>query len=465
MASKTTNYGLTKLDPGEDLDANGYAFVSSDRDRIDGLLALGREHVHTGASAALSDPTIAPSLTLDTTEGALTAGTTYRYRYTYVDEFGAETAASPEATVTTADPVVAPSGPTLSSVTTGGLLNGGLYTYVLTAYVTTNTKETTRSSPKALSVAFTTSTNVITLTLPSLPTGATGFNVYRRGPGEVNYNYLDSVDMDVATPPSTYDDDGSVNPNCSRFPPNTNNTNSQNNVTISLPGATPTVPAGATWKIYRSTVSGVWEATNLVQVTAETFEGSGVVTPTYQDLGIPTGFQTAPEVTQVVGQPDKINLTDVANVQGILPPGKNVIPYVKTWEINGATTIQEAINTWRCPFDYAEIQEVSLTLAGPQYSAGTQYIIADVNYYSENQATPAFTTIFTTQANRPTIPINEWFGAVATPDIIALTKGDLLNWDIDQDGGGATPTDYGLIITILMHVVEGSTTVTDDLTD
>jgi len=465
MASKTLNYGLTKLAPGDSLSANGYAFVDSDRDRIDGLLALGREHEHTGSAVSIADPTLAPTLVLDTASGALTAGQTWRYRYSYVDQFGSETTASPEATLATAAPVVSPGGVSLSSVTTGGSLAGGLYNYALTAYVDTSSRETRRGTVTAISMAFATITNIITLALPSLPSGATGFNVYRRAPGEANYNFLASVDMSVATPPTEYIDNGTINPNCDRHPPISNSTNSQNNITVTLPGATPVVPAGATWRIYRSKTAGVWEATDLVSVTETVSDLDPTVVTSYIDVGTPTGFKTAPEVSQIVGQPDKITLTNAANVDGYLPPGLLTIPYTITWQQKGTVIIDQALDMWRCPFDNAEIQEIAITLGDPSYAAASQYIITDVNYYSTNQATPGWTTVFTTQANRPEIPITEWFGLVTTPDVIALTKGDLLNWDIDQDGGGATPTDFDLTITILLHVKQGSETVTNDLTD
>lgn len=463
MASKTTNYGLTKLDPGDDLSANGYAFIDSDRDRIDSLLSLGRDHVHTGASASLTNPDTGPSLVLDATQGNLTAGQTFRYRFTYVDQFGSETAASPEATVTTPPPIVQPGAVSITSAPTGGSLKGGLYYYALTAYVDTNAKETRRGAVAAHSVTFATTTNVLTLSLPSLPAGATGFNVYRRAPGESNYNYVASVDMDVATPPTEYQDLGSVMPNCDRNPPISNSTNSQNSVTITLPGATPAVPAGATWKIYRSMTAGVWESTDLAQVTETVTDLDPTVVVSYQDLGGTTGFQTPPEQTQVVGMPSKIIFTNAAEIEGYPPPGVLVIPHEISWQQKGVVTIDTLLDMWRCPFDHAEIQEIRLTLS-PGYAPATQSIIADVNYYSSNQATPGWATVFTTQGNRPTIALGEWEGAVTTPDVVALTKGDLLSWDVDQDGGGATPTDYGLVITILLHVKQGSETVTNDIT-
>jgi len=47
------------------------------------------------------------------------------------------------------------------------------------------------------------------------------------------------------------------------------------------------------------------------------------------------------------------------------------------------------------------------------------------------------TTIYTTQANRPTIPISgNDSGSPATPDVQTLTNGDYLTMDIDQVGSG-----------------------------
>jgi hypothetical protein len=463
VASKTVNYGLTKLAPGDDLSANGYAFIDSDRDRIDGLLALGREHEHTGAAAGLLDPEDPPSLVLDTTQGSLSAGQTYRYRFTYVDQFGSETAASPEATVTTAPPVVAPEGVSVTSVPTGGTLRGGLYYYALTAYVDTSSRETRRGPVAAHSIPFASATNTVTLSLPSLPAGASGFNVYRRGPGESNYNFVAEVDMDVATPPTEFEDDGAIAPNCDRNPPISNSTNSQNSVTVTLPGATPAVPEGATWKIYRSQISGVWESSDLVQVTETVTDVDPEVVASYLDVGIPTGFQTPPEQSQIVGMPDKITLTDAAEVEGYLPPGLLVIPHEISWQQKGATTEDVSLDMWVCPFEYAEIQNVRLTLP-PDASPAVDEIIADVNYYSLSQATPGWETVFTTQSERPTVQVGEWQGDATVPDVVSLVEGDLLTWDVDQEGGGGTPGDFDLVITILLHVKQGSETTTNDLT-
>lgn len=80
----------------------------------------------------------------------------------------------------------------------------------------------------------------------------------------------------------------------------------------------------------------------------------------------------------------------------------------------------------------------TLTLVGAWVSAGVAPtgadIIVDVNKNG--------TTIYTTQANRPTVPATTNGGAIsATPDVTSLAAGDYLTVDIDQIGstiaGGA----------------------------
>ena len=138
----TSNYGLKKLEAGDALSEDSYQFTDKDRDVIDRLLKLGAEtHVHDGATNGTADPEIPPELTLDTTSGNIPAGLTVRYRFAWVDADGAESAASPEATVATPAAVVAPAAPTLSPSSTGGSLLPGNYFYVLTSYTGANTSE------------------------------------------------------------------------------------------------------------------------------------------------------------------------------------------------------------------------------------------------------------------------------------------------------------------------------------
>jgi hypothetical protein len=236
MTSRTTNLNLIKISAGEALSADGYAFTTDNIDAIDRAFGIAVAHNHNGAVDSLADPTLAPVLVLDQASGAIPAGTTVRYKYSYIDAAGQETAVSPEATVVTPSAIASPGSPALIVDPAGGTLLAGNVYYALSAYVSVNTSET-KISP-LVNVTLAGSLNSVELTFPSLPAGASGYNVYRRDPGDSTMSYLDTVDMDVATPPTSYIDDGSVVLDCNRSSSFSNTTNQTNNITITLPGAT-----------------------------------------------------------------------------------------------------------------------------------------------------------------------------------------------------------------------------------
>lgn len=74
----------------------------------------------------------------------------------------------------------------------------------------------------------------------------------------------------------------------------------------------------------------------------------------------------------------------------------------------------------------------SLTISTVQVSVGTApsgaSIIFDVNKNG--------TTVFTTQANRPTITAGGVSDLVSNPDVVSLASGDYLTVDVDQIGSG-----------------------------
>lgn len=455
MAEKTTNYNLTKLAPGEDVSASGYAFLSHNLDTIDRVLKLGRDHVHTGASASVSDPIEAPTLVLDSTDGILPPGKEIRYRYTYVDETGAETAGSPEASVITPSPVTAPAAASLAYTSTGGTNVGGQYSYVLTAYVSQSTQETIAGAGVAISVPYATTTNLITVTFPSLPANADGWNVYRRGPNEIGYSFMVTLDSTN----TFWDDTGNTTGNAGRVPPNSNLTFGANNVTVTLPGATPSVPDDVTWKIYRTYTASNWKASDLHHVIEETFDGSGIITPTFTDYGDGTGLEGIPEVSEIVGQPSKIDMQDGNEVQGHLPPGLAVVPHEVTFLYAGTLAVTSGTFSWRCPFDYAEIVDVTAVL-GIGSTPNAQDVIIDVNKY--DSVGDSWATIFSTQGNRPTVPTGDTVGSPAVPDVVDLIKGDMLAMDIDQVGAG-TNTDEDLSVTVNMYIRSGSSTTSPTL--
>jgi hypothetical protein len=425
---------------------------------MDRLLKLGAEtHVHDGSTLATTSPEVPPELTLDTTSGNIPAGRTVRYKFAWVDANGAESAASPEATVATPTAVSAPAGPSLTTSTTGGTLLPGNYFYVLTAYTGSSTSETKAGTRIFLTVPTGSTTNTITLTLPTTPAGADGFNVYRRGPGESMYAFIDSIDMTVATPPTTFLDDGTTSPNCNRQPPQSNQTNATNNVTVEIPGATPAVPAGLTWKIYRTYSAGDYSNSFLTEVVEETSPGSGIIVTSYIDTGTSVSAGQPLAASQFTTNPAKIDLDDGNNASGTLPMGQvAAFPFTVEFEWDGILEVDTGVMPWVCPFATAEIISVTAwTKFGS--SPASSDVIVDVNL-AQDSATPTKTTVFTTQANRPTVPVNQQVGVPAVPDVVAVTQGDALYADIDQVGGGATPTDDGLIVQVLLYAYGFPTT-------
>lgn len=457
MSEETAHYGLTKLDPSENISANDWAFTGKNIDRLDYLTYLGAEgHHHDGVSAAALDPTLPVQVTLVPGAGNIPGGRILRYRYSLVDLHGAETAASPEITLSTPAAVSPPQAPSLLRGTSGTLIQGN-YFYTLTAYTTVNTLETT-PGPRAYTTCIALSTNSITLTLPSLPNGAKGFNIYRRRPGSMRFQYLDSVDMDVATPPTTYVDSGSATEDCNRTVPQLNNTAASNSVIVTLPGATPTVPAGYTWKLYRSYTSGAWGSTLLHWTVEETSEGSGIITPTYTDVGSATVTGTPPERSEIAGSPDLVQLTDATEVQGTLPPGRNVVPVVLNFTQAGLVTVQNGTFLWVNEYDEFSIVSVRASL-GVDFAPSTTPVIADVLVY--RGATPTWMSIIDDTGNRPSVPVGEMIGLkydLVSPDLISIATGEALRVDVIQAGGGATPTDYNLMVTVVGFARYGSTT-------
>ena len=450
-AGTTQFYGLTKLDPGEAFSTNDQAFTRADRDAMDRLLYQAITHAHTGTAVDVSDPDTALEVTLSTTGGNIPAGTTVRYKYAWVDAYGAESAASPEVTVNTPAAVGIPNAPAITLTASGGSLLQGNYFYRLSAYVDANTNETQAGDGIYTTIPSGTA-NILTLTLPTLPYGADGFNVYRRAPGETAYSYLASIDMTVATPPSEYEDDGSVSPNCNRVPSNVNTTNSSNSVDITLPGATPTVPTDYTWKIYRTYAAGDWESSLIHWVVEETTEGSGIITPEYTDVGGARYSGAPKDTSELAAQPAKIDLTDAANIQGTLPP--NMVPQLHEVTFAYPGQLYAETGTFQYIFNWyqAEIIDVTATL-GIGSSPAAQAVIVDVNKYDAQLATPVWDTIFTTQSRRPQIAVGEDTAVSGTPNDGTLYAGDRLSMDIDQTGQGATPTDSDLTVIVRMWVL------------
>lgn len=452
----TPNFSLLALELNESVRSNGGQFLKGNIELIDRLLAIALDHDHTGTSTiAESTPSAGPALVLTDAGGFIPAGTRVYYRYALVDSRGLETAASPIAYIDTPAAITAPDAPALSMSPTGGTLLPGDYYYVLTAYTGANTTETTAVHPAHIVAPVGTTTNEITLLLPDLPIGADGFNVYRRKVGGGKFLWLDQIDMTVATPPSVYVDDGSAAEDCDRSIPQRNSTSSTNAVTATIPA----LPVGHTWRLYRTYDPGDWSASMLAWIVEETAEGSGIITPQYVDLGLRPLSGQPIETILAISAPSKITLTDGLEVDGSLPPSMLAYRVVLDWVFPGDVVQGPGTFAWRCPYDIFLIESAAANLGRDSFPS-SQNVIVDVNKYDGQIATPAWATIYTTQANRPVVPVGEFYGDPTTPNVTVLRRDDFLSIDVDQDGGGATPTDFDLAVQVVGYAfVDQATSV------
>ena len=325
----TTPLGFTKLLPGEPLSANGYGFTTTNIDVIDRLIRLIMDHRHDGSYEQLSAPG-APDVDETTTEGFLRPGQTYYYRVAALDgDLGMETPAGPSSWVTISAALEAP---TLSSddvtvTTEGGSLAPGLYQYAVTVYSNYYTYDTNCPSPLTVNLSpMLGDEQIVTITLPSLPSGASGWNIYRRVPGAGPFRLVDSLVGET----SEYVDDGSAVEGSRELP--TRNLSGWNR------SATITRPDDITgdWVIFRSTDDDDWNASRLAVVPS--------TDDSYLDHGDGTSFEAPYEGDSPFVNPQPISYNELSHV-----------PHVVTFHADGASGTGALGGEWVCPFGSASV--------------------------------------------------------------------------------------------------------------
>lgn len=281
MSARTDNFGLNIFGPSVpgSITDDGSKFTLGDRILIDRILLAMEQHDHKGG-VKLDGPAGSPALSLDTVAGQLPAGLNVYYRIAYVDQYGLETAASPEAVIATPTPLAAPSFPLLAAaaldpLSTAPGLGAGLYTYGLT--VVAGGEET----PLGLTASLTLDGVVPTVvgTFPDVQPGQDFWGVWRRGPGESAYTFVGQYPVTDAT----FLDDGST-PNDpqagepSHSPPTSNSTSATSAITVVVPdpalvAADPSLVKS--WRLYRTFTSGVYGASSLLAEVVTTVNADG----------------------------------------------------------------------------------------------------------------------------------------------------------------------------------------------
>jgi hypothetical protein len=294
MAGTTPRFGFNFFGAGTPgtITDNGQKYTSLDRLLLDRLLASVETHHHRYVPPT-SGLATAPTTTLITTGGQLSAGYTYYYKVAVVDLEGNESIASPEAAQGTPTPLQPPAMPGLSSMPeeSAGVLTPGYYYYALTALRGT---EESVIGPAAM-VNLVVGETAVLLDLPTYG-AAHSFRVWRMGSQDAGFTRIGIVD----TPGDIFVDDGSTpadpcacDPGVA--PPAFNTGISNYAIDVELPVSVD-VTKIRSWKIYRSNYAGIYGAGSLVHEVVERTDEWDMTSPlvtVWTDTGL--GLQ--------VGQP------------------------------------------------------------------------------------------------------------------------------------------------------------------
>lgn len=378
MPGTTEHFGLTTLRPGEQFSAQGGRFAGADRALVDKLLWLGAAaHHHTGVASTVTDPTAIPALGIIDPGGSgnIPAGKRAYYRYTIVDDNGLESAPGPEVYIDTPAPIAVPGVPTLLAdelMFSFPLLPRGTYYYKVSAYEDVPTNETPAGAAATV-VVTSTYWGRVHLTLPSLPSGAAGFNIYRRRPGTSSYvwigthvgsgEFIDGGSQYNISLGGQAEDQG-------RRAPTRNGTRSHNAIAV---GGLP----GTANRVYRTFDPTKW-TDSFLGVTATGY---------YADHGEPTQPGAPPLASQILPSPPKIILTGAAEVTGLLP-----------WANLDTTTMVipwDAIDTTGMVIPWANIDTTGMTIAWADIdTTGMSVPWADVDLAAVVR--PAYTQTYAT---------------------------------------------------------------------
>lgn len=295
--AETTRFGFEKVGGsfGGSIADNGGKYTTTDRDTFDKLLAFFENHKHDGGTdpVALASPTAAATATISPTGGTIPNGTTRYYKYSLIDQFGLESAASPELAVALPALVTVTDAPVVTGATVGGstLPSGVTYYYALTG-VTLDGE--TELGPESV-ITVQTGQNQVNAVLPTLPTGVTSWNLWRMAVTDEGWTKVGSALAGGAT----FNDTGIATGDCLCDP-----TTQPPTTALAASGAssitiTPADLTGAvSWRLYESDTSGFYDSASLVAAIVPTVVGDPPPT-SYLDTG----------AALLTGQPLRVSTT------------------------------------------------------------------------------------------------------------------------------------------------------------
>jgi hypothetical protein len=442
MANKTPRFGFITFDSQADTIAlQGYKAFGADSETLDRILTYAIEkHTHDGTTVS-STPPNAPRLWPYPTGGALLPNQALYYRTSTIDARGQERVASVPAVTYTPAQLDTPTAPPTLTRSTGSLLPGD-YLYAMSAYSDTPDRETVTSPAVAGSLA---SAGGFEVSPPFPPSGATGWNIYRKGPTDYELHYLDSMLIDTGA----YSDNNTTPASRLRGTPIANTTSTTASVVIDLDTE---LAAGETCKIYRTYAPGDWED-SLLTWTA--------VLP-YTDRGTATRAGSPPAVDTSVGGAPRIELG--VHTIGTPPPAATTPATLVNFTFTGP--VEPGYGTWQWVNEYEDVVILTLraTLGRGSMPAAQPVIVALERRSAGTVLWHRFHAEFGLTDITAQIPVGDTIGPISPMPFGSLPSprlhpGDAIRAAILQTGGGATPTDENLSVVATL-AVHGSATQT-----
>lgn len=108
--------------------------------------------------------------------------------------------------------------------------------------------------------------------------------------------------------------------------------------------------------------------------------------------------------------------------------------FVQTYSVSGALVVAAGKSRFRAPFPIT-LSAVSAAIDTAPVGAA---VIVDVNKNG--------TTVFTTQANRPSIAAGANSAAEVVPDVVSVAAGDVITVDVDQIGSTTAGSDLSVMV-------------------
>lgn len=235
MSEQTAFVGLEVLAPGEPLSTDGFRFTAINPAITARVLQVGAVTHKHDAHAAVANPSEAPAVTTAAEGGSLPSSTTLHAAFTWVDDDGGETLASPPESITTRAGLEAPTGaPTLAVDYTAGNLLAGNWDFALTVTDGAGGETTIGPSESIVVEPGHEHAQIHITNLKALreEVGGTTHRLWRRLNGGIWYLIEEGTGAEVL-------DDGSLAGDCTVQPPINTTANGTSTMSVTVGEAAP----------------------------------------------------------------------------------------------------------------------------------------------------------------------------------------------------------------------------------